>query len=154
LWTSSCTNREWPTPRCLRYAHSFSAFGWRGSPHLCIQAAREGKCLSLTCEAILAELAAKLRTKRWFDAAKATEATDEIRAFSSIITTSGALKIIAADPDDAVLECAIVARAEFIVSGDRHLLGLREYAGIKIVKAADFLKLLEAAQAPTRSGNP
>jgi hypothetical protein len=87
----------------------FSVVGWLGNPHQCVQAARQGKCLSLTCEPILAELAEKLQLKRGLDVTKATETADEIRAFSRIIVIPGTLKVIAADPDDdAVLECAVV----------------------------------------------
>jgi uncharacterized protein len=122
----------------------FSAVGWQGNPHQCIQAARQGKCLSLTCDAILSELAEKLQLKRGFDAAKAIETTNEIRAFSRIITIPGALKVITADPDDdPVVECAVVGQAQFIVSGDRHLLALGHYQGVRIVKAVDFLVLLQ-----------
>jgi uncharacterized protein len=124
----------------------FSAVGWLGNPHQCVQAARQGKCLSLTCEPILAELAEKLQLKRGFDATKATETTDEIRAFSKIIAIPGTLKVVAADPnDDAVLECAVVGQAQFLVSGDRHLFALGKYQGTQIVKAADFLILLQSA---------
>jgi predicted nucleic acid-binding protein len=50
--------------------------------------------------------------------------------------------VVKEDPDDnRVLECAVGARAEFIVMGDKHLLQLEEYAGIRIMKVADFLKL-------------
>ena len=50
--------------------------------------------------------------------------------------------VIERDPDDdAVLACAITAQAEVIISGDRHLLDLGEFQGIRIVKAAEFLAL-------------
>jgi uncharacterized protein len=125
----------------------FSAVGWRGNPHQCVQAARQGKCLSLTCEAILAELAEKLEIKRGFDPAKATDTVDEIRAFSKIIMIAGTLKVIVADPDDdAVVECAVIGRAQVVVSGDRHLLTLGSHEGIRILKASDFLTLLQTAQ--------
>jgi uncharacterized protein len=124
----------------------FSAGGWLGNPHQCVQAARQGKCLSLTCEPILAELAEKLQLKRGFDATKAAEITDEIRAFSKLIAIPGTLKVIAADPDDnAVLECAVIGQARYLVSGDRHLVVLGSYQGIQITKAADFLALLQTA---------
>ncbi len=46
------------------------------------------------------------------------------------------------DPDDnKFLECAIARAADFIVSGDQHLLRLKEYQGIKIVTIAEFLQL-------------
>ena len=124
----------------------FSAVGWLGNPHHCVQAARQGQCLSLTCEAILAELAEKLQLKRGFDASKAAVTTDEIRAFSKVVAIPGALKVVVADPDDdAVLECAVVGQAQYLVSGDRHLLALGHYQGIQVLKAAEFLTLLHNA---------
>ena len=123
----------------------FSAVGWLGNPHQCVQAARQGKCLSVTCEAILAELAEKLQLKRGFDTTKAAETTDEIRAFSKIIVIPGTFKVIVADPDDdAVLECAVVGQAQYLVSGDRHLLAVGNYQGIQIVKAAEFLAVIQS----------
>jgi putative PIN family toxin of toxin-antitoxin system len=53
------------------------------------------------------------------------------------------LDVIKDDPDDnRFLECAVEGRAEYIVSGDDHLLALREYQGIPIVSPADFLQRL------------
>ena len=126
----------------------FSAVGWLGNPHHCIQAARQGKCLSVTCEAILAEFSEKLHLKRGLDAKKATEAADEVRAFSTVIKIPGTLKVVAADPDDdAVLECAISGQAQFLVSGDRHLLALGKCQDVEIVRAAEFLARLTTGAA-------
>jgi putative PIN family toxin of toxin-antitoxin system len=45
-----------------------------------------------------------------------------------------------ADPDDnRILECALFARADFIVTGDRHLLRLHPYRGIQILRPREFL---------------
>lgn len=50
------------------------------------------------------------------------------------------LTVIRDDPDDnRVLECAVEGMARYIVSGDEHLLMLKEYRGIKIVTPAEFL---------------
>ena len=47
------------------------------------------------------------------------------------------------DPDDnKILECAVAAAAEYIISGDNHLLKLREFRGIKIVNPAEFVAFL------------
>lgn len=51
--------------------------------------------------------------------------------------------IIDKDPDDdKFLDAAVAGKAKFIVSGDKHLLDLKEFRGIKIMKPAEFLKLL------------
>jgi len=55
--------------------------------------------------------------------------------------------VILADPDDdAVLACAVAARAEIIVSGDSHLLDLKDYEGILIVTAAHLLARITPEQ--------
>ena len=124
----------------------FSAVAWQGSPYQCVQGAREGKCFSFTCEAILAELAGKLVLKRGLDESTTREITDEIRLFSQMVSIAGELKVVAADPDDdAVLECAVVGQAQYLVSGDRHLLALGRFHDVQIVKAADFLAQLQNA---------
>jgi len=50
---------------------------------------------------------------------------------------------ITPDPDDnIVLETAYSAKADYLVSGDKHLLDLREFKGIKIVSVDEMLRLL------------
>ena len=45
------------------------------------------------------------------------------------------------DPkDDMVLECAVVSGAPYIITGDKDLLALDPYDGIRIVTPADFLE--------------
>jgi len=47
------------------------------------------------------------------------------------------------DPaDNKILECAISSNAEFILTYDNHLLCLKEFKGIKILKPEDFLSLI------------
>ena len=44
------------------------------------------------------------------------------------------------DPDDdKFLACAVTGDAKFIISGDKHLLEIREYHGIKIVRPRKFI---------------
>ena len=51
------------------------------------------------------------------------------------------ISAVAADPaDDRVLECAVAARAEAIVSGDKHLLGLAQFRGIPILPPSLFIQ--------------
>ena len=51
--------------------------------------------------------------------------------------------VIAADPDDdAVIACAVAARADYIVSGDSDMRNLKRHAGISIVNARELVALL------------
>lgn len=47
--------------------------------------------------------------------------------------------------DNKFIETAIVGSCDYIISGDRHLLGLKQYEKIKIIKPAAFLKLIKDA---------
>ena len=51
------------------------------------------------------------------------------------------MNVIKEDPEDnRVLECAVSANADFVISGDSHLLSLKSYSGINIISASEFLK--------------
>jgi len=73
---------------------------------------------------------------------------DDILGYAHFVTPSQALEVIAADPpDNRILECAVSAGSDFIVSGDvRHVLPLASYAGISIVTVARFLEWLTRTQ--------
>ncbi len=54
------------------------------------------------------------------------------------------LNIIKEDPsDNIVLECAAEGKADYMISGDSHLLGLKEFRGIKILTPKQFVNLRE-----------
>jgi len=57
------------------------------------------------------------------------------------------ISAIEADPDDdKFIECAVAAKAGYIVSGDKHLLNLKNYQGIQIMKAAKFLEVFDSSR--------
>ncbi|PIP08242.1 MAG: hypothetical protein COX52_00835 [Syntrophobacterales bacterium CG23_combo_of_CG06-09_8_20_14_all_48_27] len=60
---------------------------------------------------------------------------------ATLVEAGHTINVIKEDPDDnRVLECAILAQATAIVSGDSHLLNLKTYAGIDINTASEFIK--------------
>jgi putative PIN family toxin of toxin-antitoxin system len=71
---------------------------------------------------------------------------DVLRALGALVASVQvveprlAVRVVLNDPDDdRVLEAALEGKALFIVSGDRHLLRLGNFEGIRIVTVADFL---------------
>jgi putative PIN family toxin of toxin-antitoxin system len=51
------------------------------------------------------------------------------------------LSVVAEDPDDdKFIECAVALKANFVVSGDRNLVAVRDYLGIGILSPRDFLQ--------------
>ena len=78
------------------------------------------------------------------DAAEIQADVDRIRRTSFLVHEWPEIRAIERDPsDNMLLECAVAGNAEIVVSGDRHLLDLGEYEGIRILNAAAFLALLE-----------
>lgn len=59
-----------------------------------------------------------------------------------VVPLNSTLKIVLEDPDDdVVLNTAISGEAEYIVSGDKHLLKIACYKNIKIVSVNEFSQL-------------
>jgi len=62
---------------------------------------------------------------------------------SKIVTPSSRFKVISEDPDDdVVLNTAYAGKAEYIVTGDRHLLALKEFKRTKIVTVTQIIESL------------
>jgi uncharacterized protein len=119
-----------------------SALIFGGPPEEIMNLARRGQLELLVSSAILLELATVLKSKfDWHE----TEVADAIRAFgycSKSVDTTSAINEIKDDPDNRVLECAVDGEADFIVSGDHHLLVLGSFQGVQIMKARDLLDTL------------
>jgi putative PIN family toxin of toxin-antitoxin system len=44
--------------------------------------------------------------------------------------------------DDKILECAHAAKADYIITGDKDLLDIKEYNGVRIVTASEYLEIV------------
>ena len=68
----------------------------------------------------------------------------KILGFARLVRPANTLDVVKEDePDNRILECAAEAGSEFIISADKDLLRLGNYAGAPIMTAADFLKRRE-----------
>jgi uncharacterized protein len=106
--------------------------------------ARGNKILNRISPEILKEVERILREKLLWDQAKARNAVRQITNFSEAVHPQERLAVIADDPDNRILECAVAGKADFIISGDHHLTDLENFQGIKIVNPAGFLELIAA----------
>jgi putative PIN family toxin of toxin-antitoxin system len=65
----------------------------------------------------------------------------KVRKNIKIVKPSKKFKIIKEDPaDNKFIECAVEAKAEYILSADKHLRNLKKYKGVRIVASGSFLK--------------
>ncbi len=113
---------------------------WRGKPYQCLLLARGRVVQHVHCTEMVAELSQKLRKTFGFSENHIRAVLYDLRCVSELVNITGELHVVAQDPDDdKFVECALLAGALVIVSGDHHLLELGEYEGIPILSAAEFV---------------
>jgi putative PIN family toxin of toxin-antitoxin system len=113
-----------------------------GNPEEVYRAALQGGFQLVSSPAILAELGRTLREKFSMPEPDITSYIRQIGRHADVVRPRKRLRVLEDDPDNRVLECALEGKASVIVSGDRHLLDLREYQGIPILRPAEFLRRL------------
>jgi putative PIN family toxin of toxin-antitoxin system len=91
---------------------------------------------------ILTETARVLRTKFHQPEQDIAAALKQIGRTATILRPSRKVAVLEDVPDNRILECAVTARADLVATGDQHLLKIREFEGIPIVRLADFLRMI------------
>lgn len=123
-----------------------SAWLWRGTPGHLIRLARKSAITLCSSEALLAELEKTLSDRKITQKMQSLNFTKEqlmigTREITKIYEISELNVPELRDPDDTmVLATAIASQADAIITGDRDLLVLAEYQGIKIMAAQDFIQ--------------
>lgn len=118
---------------------------WQGPSRRVLDLARSGRLSLFTTVPLLAELEDVLsrnKLSRRLELASVTyrDLVLGYSALANVVTPAPLDPVILADPDDdAVLACALAARAELVISGDGHLLDLREFRGVHIVSPSNLL---------------
>jgi putative PIN family toxin of toxin-antitoxin system len=99
----------------------------------------------VTSPLLLDELDEKLRGKFEVSPKDADLVRLRLETTAMVVEPDFSLKVIDDDPDDdRVLECAVAAGADYIVSGDRHLLKFGSYRDIPIMTVRQFMDAIEA----------
>jgi putative PIN family toxin of toxin-antitoxin system len=115
----------------------------KSNPALLLDAAGKNYSLFISKD-ILSELEGVIsRDKFGFSDEKIDSAIEAILSFSEVVNPEIKFDVVKSDPDDnKILECAVACGASYIVSGDKHLLNLKEYENIKIISPKDAIDLL------------
>ena len=120
---------------------------WRSHPRRLLDLAREEAISLYTSTALLDELADVLSREKWAAmlATRQTHAAYLMQRYgvlARVVRPKRIGRVVPNDPDDdAVIACALAARADLIVSGDKHLLSLGgQYQGIPIVTPAQAVE--------------
>ena len=119
-----------------------SALTFGGKPEAVFEMARAGRIQLIVSASILAELASILENKFAWDAEDVREALMVVGRHAELVKPELRLQILEDDADNRILECAVAGQANWIVSGDHHLLDLKEFRGMPIVRVSDFLSIV------------
>ena len=122
-----------------------SATFWRGAPFNCLAAWAQGRCEAVVSPALLAEYHETIEElRRVYPDHAAVEWTEALTESATLVFPAERASGATPDPnDEMILECALAAEADAIVSGDKkHLLPLGRFRDIPILSPADFLRSL------------
>ena len=109
---------------------------------LCL--AHKGKVELVLSPQILKEFKGIIsRQKFGFSEEQVSNVFKQIISISTIVIPSIKLDIIKEDPpDNRILECAETGKVDYIVSGNKHLLNLKKYKNIQIVRTSEILEIV------------
>jgi uncharacterized protein len=125
---------------------------WSGNPGRLLEAAANQEITLFTSPALVLELSETLQSTKLLARIGAAGLTlDELlRRYLDVVLLvepSTVCRVVSEDPDDdEVVAAAVAARADLIISGDRHLIDLKEHAGIRIVTPAEAVRLVVGAE--------
>ena len=117
---------------------------WRGIPFQLLKWAEEGRSRIYTSLEILDEVYRVLhypKFEQYIDKQKASsrELFAKIASLCTIIQVEQVISGVCSDADDEkFLSCALAANVKVLVSGDRHLLDLKQYKSVRIMTAREF----------------
>ena len=120
-----------------------SAIMFGGKSRAILEMGISGKLRIALSQDILKELAEVLVDKKFrAPISFVQQVIHELSELVELVIVTHKVAVIKNDPDDnRILECALSAGADYIVSGDSDLLSLGHFKKIKIVSPSDFLKL-------------
>jgi len=119
----------------------------RGKPHELILRIDGMKVRLISSNTLMDELTSVLaeeRIARYVTRRDVDRFLRYIGRRTTLVEVGSEFNVVREDPeDDVVLNTAYSGRADYVVSGDRHLIPLREFKGIKIVTVGEVLNILK-----------
>lgn len=126
-----------------------SAILWGGNPKLLLQAGREKRVELFTSVMTLAELTDILARPKFEKKITASllsidQLVDGYAELAQMVRPTSTPRIVADPDDDVVIGTALAAKADLLVSGDRGLLDVGTYQGVRIVSVAEAIRIITA----------
>jgi putative PIN family toxin of toxin-antitoxin system len=125
-----------------------SAMVWGGTPSKIIRLAEDKKITILISDEIVSEINQTLKYQKISQIYQEIGLTrqqliESVLQISKLTKTEEKIGLIQQDPtDNKFIECASVGNADYLISGDKHLLRMHLYKKTQILSAKEFLKTL------------
>jgi uncharacterized protein len=116
-----------------------SSVFWIGNPYKVVMKGIKKEYLLLTSIKILDEVVDKLRNKFKFPEDEIENLINVLLVNCQVVESKSRFDIVRDKSDNKILECVVDSDADYIVTGDPDLLEIKNFKGIKIIKARDFL---------------
>jgi putative PIN family toxin of toxin-antitoxin system len=121
-----------------------SALVFGGLPREILQRAERGDFELVVSAHIREEVERVLCDKFGWTLERVAEAIDPLWEVAHFVTPREKISASRDETDNRILECAIESGAQVIVSFDNDLLTLTPFEGIRILKAREFIELLDS----------
>ncbi len=111
-----------------------------GDGERAVQRGIDGHDHLLVSYAIVGELLAVLARKFARDREELARVAVFVAGIAETIEPSVSIAVLADEPDNRILECALAGGAELIVTGDKEMLALGDHEGVRIVRLREYLE--------------
>jgi len=88
---------------------------------------------------ILREILSVLARKFSRDREELSRVAVVLGEMGKIVNPSRRLTVFRDEPDNRILECAVEGKADVIVTGDKAILAIGEYGGIRLITLTEYL---------------
>ncbi|MEW6676156.1 MAG: putative toxin-antitoxin system toxin component, PIN family [Nitrospirota bacterium] len=121
-----------------------SGIGWNGKPEEVLKHIKDQQIINYASTEIFEEIRwVVLYSKLRFPEPLQIKILEFVLFYSEFVEPQERILVVTEDPDDnKFLECAIEAKAEYIISGDPHLINIRKFRTVKVVDVNEFLDIL------------
>ncbi len=136
-----------------------SALLWGGKPAEIVRAAEDRKIRIFISEEIIVEISRvlgypKLERIYQTEGLCREDLVEQVLRIGEFAEVTQKVNVIHEHPaDDKFLECALAAGADFVVSGDKHLLKVASFGKTGILSVGEFIHIQNAKLVKTRRKN-
>ncbi len=122
---------------------------WKGYSSKVIEFIDEGKLELVLSEELIEEYNDVINREEIIDKIENKDlilniSVQKVITKSIIVEPTQKFDVVKDDPDDnEVIDCAVEGNVDYIITQDSHLLKIKEFKGIKIVKPEEFLRIFE-----------